>query len=588
MSCFFRKQSSPEPDYVRLKGSTLMFFKEDRMSSISSSDRSRSTEEARNNREEYQKREAEQAKKHKKEIRKLTQQFETKVQELKDHFGKQVDSMKEKSAENFGRRDEKYNQDIENIRNMYTETLRKKAEDSEARQKSGEGVVDAEIKKERIINEQQKKLTRNQYESAVKQQERKFAEFAEDMRKSNRSNLQKQWQKLNEKHDKELRSIADDRDKRIASLTSEKDESVKALDTQLRDQKRSADKKLDQVNKNWMVTYVSSQSENDAIVTARDQMLQSEKINLKRKYAEQLANKLKQMDGFQEKLKEQSVNYMEKRIRSAELKEKQARHEYDTNQVKARRLTDLELNNIRRAYNERFKDLNRQKEDISLVVNEKARGRINDVLDRSEKLFSDQTRRHKLDQNILLTRNLQDRNQLVSNYEGEIEFLKNKTEDRIDKMLTNSTQQQVRQEKLYKKDVDNLKNIHAERLMDQRVAQIDMIKDQYLRMEKKLRDQEKKNEERFNYTVAEHTSQVQALHDDYKTQLRRQEEGFQKKIEARDKATSQDYEAQEMKFKNRMAQLKEAHDQDLARIEKKHQQQMTALASRIGSISKKA
>jgi hypothetical protein len=558
------------------------------MSSVSSSDRSRNLEETRNNREEYQKREAEQAKKQKKEIRKLTQQFENKVQELKDHFGKQVESMKEKSVENFNRRDEKYNKDIENIRSMYTETLRKKAEDTEARQKSGEDVVQAELEKEKTINEQQKNLTRNQFEAVIKEQEKKFGDYASDMRENNKSNLQKQWQKLNDKHEKELKIIAEDRDKRIASLTSEKDESVKSLDVQLRDQKRLADKKLDQVNKNWMNTYISSQNENDAIVTSRDQMLQSEKGNLKRKYAEQLANKLKQMDGFQEKLKEQSVNYMEKRIRSAELKEQQARHEYDTNQVKARRLTDLELNNIRRSYNERFKDLNRQREDIGQVVNEKARGRINDVLERSEKLFSDQTRRHKLDQNILITRSLQDRNQLVSNYEGEIEFLKNKVDDRIDKMLNTSIQQQVRQQKLHKKDVENLQNMQAERIMEQRVAQIENIKDQYLRMEKKLRDQEKKSEERFNYTISEHDKQVQSLHDDYRNQLKRQGESFSKRLEARDKATTQDYEAQELKFKNRMVQLKEAHDQDLARIEKKHQQQMTALASRIGNMSKKA
>jgi hypothetical protein len=443
------------------------------------------------------------------------------------------------------------------------------------------------LDKERNINRQQRELLKKEFDASHQEQEKNFFEYAEQSRDGMRKAIETQARKLNEKFNKELKALVQDRDQKVMSLTNHNDETARALKTQLKDQKRQSDNKIAQTNENWMTVYNTSQKETDTVLSARDKILQSEKENLRKRYAEELNKKVKDFDNYRDRLKEQSIGYMEKRVRSAELKAAEAKHEYNANQVKGQRLTNLELKNVKRAYDDRFKDLNFQKEAITDVVNDKARSRVNDVIDRSDKMLSDTSRKHKLEQNIMLTRNRQDRNQLISNYEGEIDYVKNNTEDRIGKIMKTTTETQSLQEKMHRKSIDNLKNVQADRLADQRIAQIDVIKDQYLKMEKKLRDQERKNQTKYSTTIDQYEKEIAIKDEVHKNEIKRQQDLFQQKSEVREKAVEQTLESQEMKFQNKMAQLHDAHQKDLDRIEKKHQEQMQALSGKINYYSRK-
>src|SRR5262249_31449383 len=92
---------------------------ESRMSSVSGSSDSARNDEIKRNRDEYNSSESASAKKHQKEIRKLNEDHVKEIENLKASHAKQLEDLQARTRQTMTDRDQKYQEDIDNIRSLH-------------------------------------------------------------------------------------------------------------------------------------------------------------------------------------------------------------------------------------------------------------------------------------------------------------------------------------------------------------------------------------------------------------------------------------------------------------------------------------
>ena len=99
------------------------------MSGVSPSDRKKQTDELRSFREEAHTREAEEAKRHKKEIKRLQAAQNKEMEQLKQSYDERITDLRSKSTEIMSERDLANQAKIDKLRSLYSDSLKKKTKD---------------------------------------------------------------------------------------------------------------------------------------------------------------------------------------------------------------------------------------------------------------------------------------------------------------------------------------------------------------------------------------------------------------------------------------------------------------------------
>lgn len=558
------------------------------MSSVSGSERNRHTEELRNSREEYESRETEQAKRHRREMRKLNEQHVQEIQELKDRFDQQLSQLRKKSSESLSERDQENQAKIQQLRDMYTEQIKKRSIDNEARRQAAEAAFASTLEKERAITEEQKASLKNTFDAEIKNRESIY----QNTEKANKEKLQQsiadRTTKLNEKHAKEMKATTEDRDRRVSQMQRDIESTQSTLKNELKDQQRVSRNRLDQVENNWMTVTREKSKEYDTILQSRDQLLQASREKSKKKYDEALRAKLAQLDEAHQSLKDQASERIDREVRVAENDKRRIQNDRILENITNRRLRDLEMSNLQDQYEDRFKSLYTEKEQVQQIANDRSREKIVQVQDRMDKLMQNVNRDNKLKIALSETQHKEDRAQQQSLHGAQMEQLRNSTDNRVNKIMQLTAKTTRDQQQFHDKNLEQMRGIYQENLVGQREKQIEDLKTQYLRMDARMKEASKAQKEKIDVLTSGFQERLEGTINRYESELEKQDKSYQLKMTQREKAHKMELESQGMKFGTKMAQMQEAHDKDIERLEKRHLEQMASLANRIDYYKKKA
>jgi hypothetical protein len=553
------------------------------MSSVSTSDRANQTDEIRRIREEYEGKESETIKKKNKEIKSLSQKHDAEIDKLKDDYAGQVDTLRSKQTENIDERDRRHNDEISKIRDLYLGNLRKKSEDEMRDRDIEKQTFHSDLAKEKSISEQQRGVIERDYKGALTKKEKLSAEREEKTKLALQEGIRDRTDKLNDKHKAELESLSEGRDREVMGLRNTL-ENVKVSSAEQQDtEERSHRADTDRRENAFETAYRNQEHNNSEMIGMRDNMLKEEKVHLNAKMGRKIDEETEKMTALRDSYKSDMDGRVGDLIRSANSEAAQARNDRVIDSVTTKRIGDLERGHLMTAYQEREDGLHRERDQIYTVVNEQGRKRVNDVIDRTDKMMADTGRRNRTEQDIERMRAQEALNQSELIRHDQLENANNRADQRVKKVVTTSNQAFADETKQHKENIDELRHTYSDNLQGQREAQLESLNSVYSRMDQKLRDLEAHLMKKHDDAVEFYESKIDDIVTQNKKDVQRMNQNFESRMNQQDKAAKMEQDSVAQKYEQKLAVQDDVHQKDLNRLEKRHQEQLQTVASKAAS-----
>lgn len=558
------------------------------MSSITASDRSRKTDEVRNAREEYEQREAENAKKTKKQIVRLEKQHNANLNKIKEKYDEQVDEIRQKSRETLTKRDENHLQQVEKVRNVYQEQLKKKAEDSEQQRRALNEAKNSDAeKREKITNQQVEALTRAQRDELL-ERDRQFTDFSERSRQQLRESLAERTAKLQKKHDQELdlavgerNNTAADRERKLSEQRSEYNNLVKQQDRRHRTE-------MDRTNAHWREVVRNSEDTANAIIDNRSEMLKAERENMKSRYENKMAEKVDQMDRMRNALNDNVEDRYNGQLRAAKNQTLRAKAKNIQDNLTNDRRMKLERDHIVQQYEARMLDLQRQQSGIRDAAKDLVHSRVTQAVEKNDRILQETNRRHRLDQDLNAVRNKEDRALLQEQTQSQLMDTRKRADNQVRNIMKASRKEQVIQESHHTQNLGQLKNNYSEQLSAQRNAHIAGLSEIRTEMEQRLREQEAKAQKRHEYLVESYETKMKQMQESHKAELDQLRKGFIERQQSQEAAHRMGAQQLDQKYQIKINAQEEEHQRQLERQQKRHEEKLADVAGKVAYYKKKA
>ena len=551
------------------------------MSSISASERSRNNDESRKTREEYNDKETELIKKHKKQLAELGENYDKKLTEVEAGFSEKIDDIRGKNKEALNEKDIAQQKQIGKIKNLYVEQLKRRAEETENFKNS---VVEAhrdQLTKERDINAQQKDVLKMNFKNSLADRDREYQTFAEEARETVKESIQNRTKSLNEKHEGELKQGEAERSRETAQARHDLEETVSSYKTRLKNQDQGYRAQIKRQEHSWMDGYKRQEVDNDEALVLKNETQQLERKVMAKGFNDALKKKSDSINNSFEALKSNVSARIDGDLDQAEREIQQLKKTQNIDQLKNKKLRDLDKRNVVNQYEERIKLLEAEKDGIFDVVNDRSRTKIGEASKKTDKVMQNAYKDHRFQMDLAKSRNTEFQEQSKLEHVNELDHVNTRAELHL-KKLTNETEKNQKQlTDLYTGNVDSIKENYAERLDNQRNAQFETLSQTRLNMNQKLRQVQDDFARKLEESSKLHNQQVSEMKDQQRKELQKLESTYGQRIDQKSKEFKTEKESESMKFEMKYAKQEEAHQREIERMQQKHQEQMVQLASRI-------
>lgn len=558
------------------------------MSSISSSERARNTDEVRQAREDYENREAENVKKTKKELQRLEKKHSENLNKIKENYDDQVSAIREKSRDTLTKRDEDHLQQVEKVRNMYQQQLKKKAEDFDTTRKAMESARNSDQdKRERITNQQVDTLTRNQRDELL-ERDRQFADFSERSRKELQDALAERTEKLNAKHAQELEAASGERVENTAQREKVISDMKSAYNNRLKESDRNHRLEKDRLNDHWRDVVRNQEETNNAIIDNRSEALKSERADIKSRFENKLQGKVDEMDQMRNQLHDDVTDRYESQLRAAKNSEQRAKARTLQENLTQNRMRKLERNHLVQQYEDRMQDLARQHDEIKDASKDLIHSRVNQVVEKGDHVLQETNRRHRMDKSLSDTRNREDRAILQEQNQSRLDETRARAEGQVKNIMKASRKQQVTQQSQHNQNLDQLKENYSEHLAAQRNAHLEGLTELRGDMESRLHEQEAKSQKRQEYLVESYETKIKQMDEAHKAELEQLKKGFAERSQQQQQAHQMDEKAIQQKYEIKFNAQQEEHQREMERQQKRNDEKVADVAAKVAYYRKKA
>ncbi len=554
------------------------------MSSVSGADRS----ENRDVREEYQDKEVKNAKKQAQELKRLRQKQSEELSRLTESFNEQIQELRNKNKEILSERDENNQKQVDQVRQLYRDQFKSKAEKAEEERRAQKEAYSGEMNKQKLVTQQQKEIMKKNFDSSLKEKDRALEETSENSIEGLQDQLKKRTDQLNEKHAKELTRMREDRDQGVYEQSSDKKDLKSKYANELADLKRKQSQDAGKREDRWMSIYQNEQRKYGNLLNENQGTLRAEREEQAEKLANKMGQKREKIQADYETFKDEITDRTETQLRGAKLKAEELRLGRTADLVTDKKMRELDRRNLQTDYENKYQDLYKQRDQIYDVVNAKALENIEKIKKESDRMLSENNFKNQSERQLKDTQSKEDRHQLVRQFEQEMDHTVTQGDKTYKRLVHETTQAQKIQGRYYAENLDQLKQSYAEHLQDQREKQLENLRDISTRMEKKFREQTSGLSQKIEEVTQNYEVKLDELKQGHQDQVKRLNMVFEQRAKDREKAIHTEKQAIEMKYESRLALQEDLHSKEIDRLEKKHQEQMSTLASRMNAINKKA
>ena len=546
------------------------------MSSVSGSDSSSSNppDPARKAREANQSNEADVAKKHQREIRKLTEQHYAEIESLKKSHSDQLDQIRQHSHDEINERDHKYQQEMEDMRGLYRKQLQGQADDAQRREDVSHGAVAGDEAKEKEIHENRVKTLSESYENNIRAQQKMSEENSQEAREAQKAAIGKNRDAVVGQYETEGKMLAEENDNKLTDLQKTYDSyrhnTMSRLQDQeqrhLHDQQRSSNAAMSNVQKERRMA-------SDEQIRMREGYT-SEIDKTREKFNQAIGQQRESADTAREQMNTKFTNQIENQVNTLERDNRDMKESMNTGSTLARQRSQRELANVTEAYQKNMDNYKDQRDMAVRGSNDRVHKAAESVRQDLSKQMTDTSRNFKImedEQNQIhrlayknIKGDFDSRNEMVSsNAEARVKNLIDKTNEDREHIVQNQDQlisvsQQAHQ--------DQMRALRANMEDDKQTTVGSLLQ--------RLQKQEVQHTEKMNQVVGKYEKQVQELQDRLLKEKKASDENLKRSAEEMMRAHKLSMDQEESQSRDRLRQVDERRLAEINALNKRSEEKM--------------
>lgn len=542
------------------------------MSSIKNNDN-----EVRRTREEYQTREAENAKKQKLKAKKSVENQNAEIEAIKEKHAQQMGELKAKATEALTRRDMEYQKEISDLRKMHGEQLKRVAHESDGRKERTEEVLKGEINRTKETSERQRANLSENFTSELSKRDKAMAEYAEQSREAMKAGIEKNRENLNSAHKKEVNSLIKDRDSRIEDAQTNYNQLRKGNNATIDNLKQTTSNRVDSLSENYEMNL--RQKEADSVQRAnadREGFNMGLKENRNR-YRRALEKEQEGLENARKDLTDSVHGRLGKKFSSLSTEVAELKRQQERERIDGERRRDMEVRNLRNSFGENIADYERQRKELVGASNEKTAVEIKKMNDKNTDALQHANKfyQEKIGMDSVRTQ------EKVANLEGEFERKSETAEinntTRFDKLKNFNELEREKMANYFNEATQTMRQSFEETLREMRMKNSEEKNRIFQTVASQSRESELKWQEKVAGISSTYEKKIADLEAKHNKALKEQATELERRMGQNDKKSRAEHEVAVSQLSNRLSQREDTFKRELADLRDKHQETLANL-----------
>ncbi len=515
---------------------------------MSSIDRSNDNE-VRKTREQYTQKESESVKKHKLEMKRLADAHQAEVDKLRQAHDKEMQNIRGLSVEAINKRDMKYQKQIEDLRSLHGQQLKKLAQETETRSKTNDSSKDQEIARVKLTAEQQKDQAVGNVSEELHKKEKAYQQLVEDTREGQATALERQRDRIEKARGQEKEIILNERNQEVARKDTDFFKYRNEAERKLNETEESKMRQRDKLSNLLHETVAEEQASHQLQQDLQREAFKAGMEKNRERYDKALAKNSQSLESARSTL-EGSVNKrLDDKVESLESRVNRLKAEKSLERIALEGQKKRELESVKGSYAKQFDLVEQQKRDF--------------VEDVNQKTSRDFDRLNKKNQEIMHKQN--------SFYQDKLGIDELRSETRYSQQKVDSESKHNRAVGSANRRYDQMKNvkdIEAEKLRNFFEQNSQAMRENFEDSLRELRLQNKKEQETIFSTTSQRSSETEQV--------------FQNKIN--DIAVTYEKRIAELEAKHQ-ADMKDIQGQSERRLKEQSKKDQSEFASQNAQLS---
>lgn len=531
-------------------------------------------ERVRKAREDYRKKEAELIKKHNQEIKALNDRYVKSMDEKDAAQSNHLKAAREKSQESLTNKDMKYQKEMEELRAMHNKQIEKLLQDNKARLEAQTDAARLEVKQARLGKNDRVDELHNRYDQQRLEQEEKFTDALDHLRKEQSEAINRNREKYNEKIEGDLENLRDDRDETVAQLRNDYRRLQKNTDQRLRSQEVRHTQDKFRTSSNYMDTLkhqeevhnrqqeLSREGYEQGLNEVRNDMAHAREKDLQAQQdvTEQYNSDVKDRVDTQ-------VNRLEREIRKT--REKSIADQVDTDN-KAKR----QISNMRDAYQNKFDYLEKARIETLRQSNDINAQNIKKVVGQADKQMAENTRYYISRNEIDNLKNRQHIDSIEKEHKLVEEYNRVNADSRIQRIQENANEAYNTINETYKTNLDTLKEGNNEEKKDLILKHVKEKNQTESQFKDFMQRQEVTHQRKTDDIVNKYEKRLAEMNDQFVREKRLRDNREKALVNEINRRHEAEIEAMKIKYEDQNKQTSLNHERDLRETQRRSQQKI--------------
>jgi hypothetical protein len=553
------------------------------MATINSSDNgsTRETEVTRRNRDDYKNNETEMTKRHQKEIRRLTEQFNSEIEKLKKNHESHLNDLKKSSAETFSKRDHRYQQDVEGLRNLHRKQVQESAANANRTLDATRSVSETELELGKNRNHEALRSQAENFQQTIRDQENTVSKTIEEMRAEQKNARESYHKKQNAAHEKEMKQVTENFQKEIQEAQTQDRTYRKASTAQMRNMQIQLLQDKKDASENLHDVVASERLDHVANEQALRKGFREQLGRVRDRYADGMEEGRMTQEQAAENVRDEVRGRVDGQQRRLEQEVRDLKNQNARDHIGRKRLADSEIQSVRYSMGENVKEALRTR-DESLHASNRRRAEDMSELDKDHSRDLVEINRDYLER--MHTQNDQGRtalDQLKSDYRARNDHARITADSRVKHVMSNTELEKDRMGEHYDNSKQMMTDSHREELSQirsitnkQKVDAIEQMKDFMRRQEVGHAEKMAAQQTRFDRDMAR-------LNDELVKQKRENDEALKRLTSQLDRQKNAEIEALNIQNQAKIRKAETQHHEEMRTVNMRNQERMDQLLTNV-------
>ena len=566
--------------------STDNLSQEERMSSISNE--TRRDDIVRRTKEDFNNKESESTRKHKAELRELTERYQEELEKVKTDHETKVQQLQGYLTNRLSRQEQEHQGQMQEIRDVFTQQQRKKLEEIQSVRDNQKETYDSELLRQKNTYDNQKARLETQFSTELNKKDEAFKNYAQFSRDEAAQTWNERRAKLQKSTDEQLNQERGTHQTQIANVNRELSEVRKLREAdvnQLKLQNTFEKNRIETIN---LQNKQNQEKINNTVHESMAVDTQNQQNIVKAKYREEIDQKMAKVEDSQKDFREKIGDRLNRQLSSLKLALKNEQSDRVVEKVAIARQADLEKDHVVTDYEKRLADERQQKERLLTDVNQKIGGEVTKAVTSRDILLKDLSEKHLRDSELTRAQSSEQMLQLKTEMKMNEDHVTQRADAKIERANELVRQNNVKMQKFYNENLDLIKKDFMKELNDERIRHIEQRAEIENRLEKKVREREQELTRDVDQKIIGFQDKFEEQKEKFANELRHQEELFKNQNQARERTHKDELKSLEMKYENQIQQTKESYGLEMDSMDKRHREEMNQLAQKLSERQKRS